>query len=298
VDESDFSEPTRRWLEGGRHVEVDGLRIFVYERGSGPTILLLHGFPTSCYDWRGVIDVLSREYHCVSFDMVGYGLSDKPVAFSYSLFQQTDVAEGLARTLGIKQAHVVGHDVGQTVHAELLVREQESRLAFRIISSTVLNGSTLKEMATLTQFQRLLGNNETLSQVVSMCENLGANYVEGLKGIMKRPESVTEEDAAVMLELMLYQDGNRRLPAVAAHMRERYLHKDRWLGALKRTKGPIQIVWADGDPVANIEMGRAMSREIPQARYTELSGIGHFLIIEDPATVAEHILQFIRSVPS
>jgi pimeloyl-ACP methyl ester carboxylesterase len=81
-------------------------------------------------------------------------------------------------------------------------------------------------------------------------------------------------------------------------MRERYLHKDRWLGALKRTKAPIQIVWAEGDPVANIEMGRAMSREIPQARYTELSGLGHFLIIEGPATVAEHILQFIRSVPS
>ncbi len=297
MDVAGFSEPTRHWLEQGRHVEVDGLRIFVHERGSGLTVLLLHGFPTSCYDWRGIIDVLSREYHCVSFDMVGYGLSDKPVAFSYSLFQQTDVAEGLARTLGIKQAHVVGHDVGQTVHAELLVREQESRLPFRILSSTVLNGSTLKEMATLTQFQRLLGNNETLSQVIAMCENLGANYVEGLKGIMKRPESVTEENATVMLELMLYQDGNRRLPAVAAHMRERYIHKDRWLGALKRTKAPIQIVWADGDPVANVGMGRAMSKEIPQARYTELSGLGHFLIIEDPETVAEHILQFIRSVP-
>ena len=297
MDVSDFSEPTRRWLEGGRHVDVDGRRIFVYERGSGPTVLLLHGFPTSSYDWRGVIDVLSREYHCLAFDMIGYGLSDKPVAFSYSLFQQTDVLEGLARLLGIAKAHVVGHDVGQTVHAELLAREQESRLAFRVLSSTVLNGSTLKEMATLTQFQRLLGSNETLQQAITICENLGANYVEGLKMLMKRPEAVTEEDATVMLELMLHRDGNRRLPAVAAHMRERYIHRDRWLGALKRTEGPIQIVWADGDPVANIEMGRALSKEIPRARYMELSGLGHFLIIEDPATVAEHILQFIRSVP-
>ena len=297
MDIADFSEPTRRWLDGGRHVEVDGLRIFVHERGSGPTILLLHGFPTSCYDWRGVIDVLSREHHCVTFDLVGYGLSDKPVAFGYSLFQQTDVTEGLARLLGVTQAHVVGHDVGQTVQAELLAREQESRLPFRILSSTVLNGSTLKEMATLTQFQRLLGSNDTLPQAIAICDNLGANYVEGLKALMKRPEAVTKEDATVMLELMLHQNGNRRLPAVAAHMRERYIHRDRWLGALKGTKAPIQIVWADGDPVANVEMGRALSREIPQARYTELSGLGHLLIIEDPATVAEHIVQFIRSVP-
>ncbi len=297
MDLADLSEPTRRWLEAGRHVDVEGLHIFVYERGSGPTILLLHGFPTSCYDWRGVIDVLSREHHCISFDMVGYGLSDKPVAFGYSLFQQTDVAEGLARALRITQAHVVGHDVGQTVLAELLAREEESRMAFRILSSTVLNGSTLKEMATLTRFQRLLGNNETLAQAITICESLGANYVEGLKGIMKRPDAVTDEDATVMLELLLYQDGNRRLPAVAAHMRERYLHKDRWLGALKRTRAPIQIVWADGDPVANIDMGRALRKEIPQARYTELSGLGHFLIIEDPVSVAEHISRFIRSVP-
>ena len=292
---ANFSPPTRQWLEQGRHVEVNGFRIFGHERGAGPTVLLLHGFPTSCYDWRGVIDILSREYHCVAFDMVGYGLSDKPVAFSYSLFQQSDLAEGLARVLGIDQAHVVGHDVGQSVQAELLVREQESRLPFHILSSTVLNGSTLREMATLTEFQRLLGSNETLPQAIAICENLGGNYVEGLKGIMKRPESVTEEDATVMLELLLYQDGNRRLPAVAAHQRERHLHRDRWLGGFKGTKAPIQIVWADGDPVANVAMGRALSNEVPQARYTELPGLGHFPIIEDPVTVAEHIRQFIRS---
>jgi pimeloyl-ACP methyl ester carboxylesterase len=290
VEIADFSPPTRQWLEQGRHVEVNGFRVFVHERGAGPTVLLLHGFPTSCYDWRGVIRILSSEYRCVAFDLLGYGLSDKPVAFSYSLFQQSDMAEGLARVLGITQAHVVGHDVGQSLQAELLVREQESRLPFRILSSTVLNGSTLREMATLS-------SNETLPQAIAICENLGGNYVQGLKGIMKRPESVTEEDATVMLELLLYQDGNRRLPAVSAHQRERHLHRDRWLGGFKGTRSPIQIVWADGDPVANVAMGRALSKEVPQARYTELPGLGHFPIIEDPATVADHIRQFIRSIP-
>ena len=58
MDASAFSEPTSRWLSEGRHVDLDGRRVFVYERGEGPTVLLLHGFPTSCYDWRGVIDIL------------------------------------------------------------------------------------------------------------------------------------------------------------------------------------------------------------------------------------------------
>ena len=296
MDESGFSSPTQRWLAEGRHVEVDGQRLFVYERGEGPAILLLHGFPTSCYDWRGVVDVLSANFRCVAFDFPGYGLSDKPLAYSYSLFQQTDAVEGLARALGVTEAHVVSHDVGQTVHAELLAREQEERLAFRITSSTILNGSTLQDKATVTQFQRLLASNETLPQAIAICENVSAIYIEGLKALMKRPEALSEEDAKVMEELLLYQDGNRRIPALSAYMRERYIHKERWLSALKRTQTPIQLVWADGDPVANVEMGRALSKELPQAHYIELSGLGHFLLIEDPSAVAKHILKFIRAV--
>ena len=191
---------------------------------------------------------------------------------------------------------MVSHDVGQTVHAELLAREQEERLAFHITSSTILNGSTLQDKATVTQFQRLLASNETLPQAIAVCENVSAIYIEGLKALMKRPEALSEEDATVMEELLLYQDGNRRIPALSAYMRERYIHRERWLGALKRTETPIQLVWADGDPVANVEMGRALSKELPQAHYIELSGLGHFLLIEDPSTVAKHILKFIRAV--
>ncbi len=296
MDVSDFSAPTRRWLEEGRHIELDGQRLFVYERGQGPTILLLHGFPTSCYDWRGVVSALSAEYHCLAFDFPGYGLSDKPVAYSYSLFQQADALEGLAKALGITEAHVVSHDVGQTVHAELLARQLERALTFRILCSTLLNGSTLQDKATVTQFQRLLASNETLPQAIAICDNVSAIYIEGLKALMKRPEALSKEDATVMEELLLYQDGNRRIPALSAYMRERYIHRERWLDALKRTETPIQLVWADGDPVANVEMGRALSKELPQAHYIELSGLGHFLLIEDPSTVAKHILKFIRAV--
>ncbi|MDP2675885.1 MAG: alpha/beta hydrolase [Dehalococcoidia bacterium] len=293
MDAPAFSEPTSRWLSEGRHVDLDGRRVFVYERGTGEAVFLLHGFPTSCYDWRGVIDILRASYRCIAFDFPGYGLSDKPVAYSYSLFQQTDMAEGIARALDIAEAHVVSHDVGQTVHAELLAREQEGRLAFRILSSTLLNGSTLQDKATITPIQQLLGSNETLTQAIAICENLSVNYVQSLKAIMKRPQVVSDEDAAVMEELLFYQQGNRRLPALAGYMRERYLHRERWLGAFKAA-APIQLVWADGDPIANLEMGRALSAELPQARYTELPGLGHFLPIEDPEAVAGTVLDFIR----
>jgi pimeloyl-ACP methyl ester carboxylesterase len=295
MDESQFSEPTRRWLASGRHLEIEGKRIFVYERGAGQPILMLHGFPTSGYDWRDLIDTLANAYRCIALDFPGYGLSDKPEAYSYSLFQQTDVVEALARELSITEAHIVGHDVGTSVHTELLAREQEGRLPFRILSSTFLNGSMLQEMATITPFQKLLASNETLPQAMAISDNMSVNYIDGLKSVMKRPESLSEDDIVVMNDLIAYQDGNRRLPALSLYMRERYIHRDRWIGALKRTQR-VQFIWADGDPVANVEMGRALAKEVPQAKYAELAGLGHFLLLEDPIAVANHVRDFIAKV--
>lgn len=296
MDESQFSEPTRRWLAEGKRVEVDGRRLFVYERGAGPAVLLLHGFPTACYDWVGVIARLSDAYRCIALDFPGYGLSDKPEAYSYSLFQQADAVEGLARALGVSEAHIVSHDVGTSVHAELLAREQEGRPAFRTLSSTFLNGSMLQDMATITPFQKLLSANETLAQGIAICNAMSANYVDGLKSVMKRPQVISAGDATVLHEMLLYEGGNRRLPALSGYMRERYLHKERWIGALKQTKAPLQLIWADSDPVANVAMGRALSKELPHARYTELPGLGHFLLMEDPEAVGGRVREFLEGV--
>ena len=74
--------------------------IFVTDRGQGTPILLLHGHPSSCHDWKGVCDRLDSKARLIAFDMVGYGFSEKPEAFSYSIFQQADVAQGLVEQLG------------------------------------------------------------------------------------------------------------------------------------------------------------------------------------------------------
>ena len=78
-----------------------------------------------------------------------------------------------------------------------------------------------------------------------------------------------------------------RLPAIGGYMRERYLHADRWLGALERCSSPIAFLWADADPIAHVEMGREHARRSPQAKYVELTGLGHFLMLESPRRVAD-----------
>lgn len=290
----DWSPATLSWQATGRHETALGMRIFVVDRGAGPTVLLLHGFPTSCYDWRAIVELLAPSRRVVALDFPGYGLSDKPAAYSYSLFQQADVLESIARSLGIDEAHLVSHDVGTSIHTELLARAREARLAFHIASSTFLNGSMLQWLATITPFQQLLSSNATLPKAIEMCngDDFQNVYIPALKAIMKRPEAISAEDEQVMLDLLRYQDGHRRLPALAGYMRERYVHRDRWIGALASWEGSMQLVWADGDRIANLEMGRALHRLCPRARYTELQNLGHFLLMEDPAAVAEAIRRF------
>ena len=83
------------------------------------------------------------------------------------------------------------------MHTELLARGLEGRLPFKVLSSTFLNGSMLQDVATITPFQKLLANNETLPQAMAICENMGDNYIDGLKTVMKKPECISDEDALV-----------------------------------------------------------------------------------------------------
>ncbi|HVU89120.1 MAG TPA: alpha/beta hydrolase [Pirellulales bacterium] len=291
---------TRAWLAAGRHVEVFGRQVFIFERPAPASaaedttcILLLHGYPTSSYDWRGVVERLPNNCHAIAPDFLGFGLSDKPEAYGYSLFGQADLVEEVVRQCGVSVAHVVSHDMGTSVHCELLARQAEGRLDFSLQTSTFLNGSMLQWMAHITPFQELLATNSTLPQAIDFCRTVMTGvYVDALRGLMQRPEAISATDAQVMEELLRYQDGQLRLPALAGYMRERYLHADRWIGALELATTPVQFVWADSDPIAHADLGRELAHRCPRATYHELAGLGHFLLIEDPAAVAEKIVSF------
>jgi pimeloyl-ACP methyl ester carboxylesterase len=301
IDE--FCDATRSWLAAGRHENIFGHQMFVHDRGlataansasESPTVLFLHGFPTSCYDWRGVADRLAGCVRAIAPDLLGFGLSDKPAAYGYSLFQQADNIEALLARLKVRVVHVVSHDLGTSVHSELLARQAEGRLTVELQSSTFLNGSMLQWLAKITPFQELLAANATLPQAIEVCrKGFSAAYVPGLQKLMRRPETITPVDAQVMNDLLRYQDGHLRLPAIAGYMRERYVHADRWLGAIETAPTRVQFVWADGDPIAHVEMGRELARRCPRAKYHELTGSGHFLPMEDPSAVAERIKAFV-----
>jgi pimeloyl-ACP methyl ester carboxylesterase len=107
-----------------RTVDANGIRIHIAEQGSGPLVLLCHGFPESWYSWRHQLGALSQAgFHAVAPDMRGYGDSDRPAEIErYTLFHLVGDMVGVLDALGEKQAVIVGHDWGAPVawHAALM----------------------------------------------------------------------------------------------------------------------------------------------------------------------------------
>src|SRR4051812_11187151 len=106
-----LTQRVEEWREGGELVDVGGHRIFVRHRdGEGPSLLFLHGYPSSSYDWKQLLELLpGRRF--VSFDFLGFGLSDKPRDHVYSLFEQADIAEAVAERFVGGPVTIVAHDM-------------------------------------------------------------------------------------------------------------------------------------------------------------------------------------------
>jgi pimeloyl-ACP methyl ester carboxylesterase len=100
-----------------RQVETNGIRMHVAEAGTGPLVVLLHGFPESWYSWRHQIPALAAAgFHVAAPDQRGYGRTDRPEPIAaYDIFQLTGDVVGLVHALGETQAVVVGHDWGAAV---------------------------------------------------------------------------------------------------------------------------------------------------------------------------------------
>lgn len=279
----------RGWRARGAFERAAGHEVFVVDEGeerAGDPVLLLHGFPTSSSDWHAVWDRLGPRRR-VALDLPGFGLSEKPLAYGYSLFEQAEVVLAVLAARGIERAHVVGHDMGTSVACELLARRERGASPFAPRSLTLMNGSVHIEMARLTPSQRLLR-----SPLADAFARVGRYPIfrAQLRRILGRP--LPEAELEAMWEQLVHLEGKRRLPAIIRYVDERWRFRHRWIGALTRFDRPALVAWGPRDPVAVFAIAEQLAREIPTARLERLDGLGHYPQLEDPSRVASTLRGF------
>ena len=267
-------------------------RVWVTDTGAGSTstlpLVILHGFPTSSWDFAACIERLSRGRRVIAFDFLGFGFSEKPAKFSYSLFEQADVAQAVLRTLRIERAHVWAHDMGTSVATELCARRERGFLPFSLASLSLMNGSVHVEMAQLTFGQHLLAS--PLGPLFSRL-NSARTFKAQMRRIFGKPPA--DEELDVMWMLLSREDGALRLPKIIGYIEERRRFHHRWIGALERLDVPTLIAWGKRDPVAILKIAQQLVSEIPGARLETWNDLGHSPQVEAPVRVSETLAGFL-----
>jgi pimeloyl-ACP methyl ester carboxylesterase len=274
----------REWRARGRSETFRDRRIHVFARdGSGIPLVLLHGFPSSSYDWRHLL-ATAEDPPALAFDFLGFGLSEKPRDHTYTLGWQADLVEALVeRHLGGGPVFLVAHDMGTSVATELMARDLEGTLGIDVAGALLFNGSVVIERASLTRAQRLLRG--PLGPLAARLSNRWV-FRREFAALFSTAHPLSEAEAADQWSLLTHDGGHRLGHRLVHYLDERVRYAQRWHGAVRDWAGSLSFAWGLRDPVATVAVLEALLELRPPAPTDRFAELGHYPQIEDPAAIA------------
>jgi pimeloyl-ACP methyl ester carboxylesterase len=268
--------------------EFRGRRLYVQRReGELPMLLLLHGFPSSSYDWKGLLEKHPGNA-ALMFDCLGFGLSDKPTDHVYTLAWQADAAEELVRRAGSPPTFLVAHDMGTSVATELLARAVRDELTIDARGALLFNGSIILDRASLTSAQKLLR-----SPVGPLFARLAneRSFRAQFARLFSAGHPLSREEAEDQWALLSYNRGAVLAHRTIHYISERERFTERWHGAFRDWAGPLSLAWGLRDPVATTNVLDGLRDLRPGVPVRELPELGHYPQLEDPEAVAGALVE-------
>ena len=284
------------WRREGERVQlaVGGALVSVFRRITGPPAgeiwTLLHGFPTTSWDWAPVASVVEAEHRTIALDWPGLGASDKGPGVDYSIDSLTDTLIALWRHDGVTATRVVAHDVGTIVAQELLARDLEGRLDAAITSVTWLNGSVYPDLYRPTDSQlALLDPNDGPRLAAGIDES---SYTAGIASIHHPEHQPSAETLAQHWVAFGGRETALEMPRFLRYIPDRANRADRLIDAIERTEIPQRFIWGDHDAISgsaqSTEIRRRFGDDVDLVRFADCS---HYPHTERPHDVAGELLR-------
>ncbi len=283
------------WKKAGSYFGFAGRQIFYQRMGSGPPLILIHGFPTASWDWNRIWARLTTQFDVVALDLLGFGFSAKPRRHVYSMAEQADLVEALVAHLGLEDLHLLAHDYGDTVVQELLAREIEGRGKVNMRSITLLNGGIFFDAAKPRLIQKLLRS--PIGGVVAALLNEN-RFRASFSRIFAPETQLSADELHQYWQLVSHDAGHRIAHRLSRYLDERVEHMQRWRQATVESPVPLQLVAGDVDPVAGQAMIDRYQELCPHRPLTVLSGVGHYPQLEAPQATVDAFLKFVHGVGS
>ncbi|WP_041522207.1 alpha/beta fold hydrolase [Gilvimarinus agarilyticus] len=266
-----------------QYTQVKGHRIAYIEQGTGPTLIFLHGIPTSALLWRNVIPTLAKHYRVIAPDMLNYGKSDKPADANVSIAAQSEILLGLMDGLGIRSADLVAHDIGGGV-AQIIATQHPER-----INRLVLADAVCFDSWPIPEFKPLQEPKAEDDMTPAELESMLRDF---LPQGMHDSSNATEELADMVIEPWKGELGKK-----AFFRNLRRLNPEYTLAlADELTSLPHKtlILWGQHDSFQKPEYAEKLASAIPDSRI-EWVNSAHWITEEQPEEVAKVLGNFLRN---
>jgi pimeloyl-ACP methyl ester carboxylesterase len=276
------------WYSRGKTATIRHLNVFYNRAGTGEALFCIHGFPSSSWDFEPVWPSLIQRFDVIAHDLIGLGKSAKPrQALSISL--QADVIEELAVQEGIQQAHILAHDLGDTIAQELLARQLEGSAKVHWRSCVLMNGGIFPETHHPLFIQKLLMSPLGPYVVRLMSEKtLKKNFTR----IFSDTHPPSDDFIRETWKLITHNNGRSMIPRLIRYMEERRRYRERWVTPLVKKVVPVKLINGIEDPISGQHAADRFAELIPDPDIAYLKHAGHYPHIETPDEVLKAFLAF------
>lgn len=265
---------------------VDGVRISYRDRGTGAPVVLLHGTPSYSFEWRNIAPLIEEHgYRVVTYDLLGYGSSERPHDRDTSVDAQVDLFEKLVAHIGLDRPAVIGHDIGGAIAQVLAVESPESVTAIALLDTVSYDSwpsRTWRQIAKdhLGSYAALSDDefHETLKRQLRMTvaspENMQGRvldaYLAPHKGALGR---------ASFFEHQVRNHDSASTQRIATRLNEITV--------------PVLVIWGEQDQWQPVHYARKLASDIPTAGLVTIPNAGHFLAEDAPYHVADELVAFL-----
>jgi pimeloyl-ACP methyl ester carboxylesterase len=276
-----------------RTVDVDGVEIFYREAGNpaSPTILLLHGFPTSSHMFRDLIPLLADRYHLIAPDYPGFGYSARPPVneFRYTFEHLAEVMESFVDVLSLKRYALYMQDFGGPVGLRLAAGRPERVQALIIQNANAYEegvSSGVRDVVLRIWKERTPQTEARLKQLFELPATK-RQYLEG-----SSDPSLVSPDAWEHAQWGMDRAGNKEIQfALHANYGSNVERYDQWHAYFREYQPPALIVWGKGDFVFTPAGAEAYRKDLRKAELHMLNA-GHFALETNASEIARHIRSF------
>jgi pimeloyl-ACP methyl ester carboxylesterase len=279
-----------------RFAEVNGVRLHYVEAGTGPLVILLHGFPEFWYSWRHQLPALAAAgFRALAPDLRGYNESDKPRRVAdYRIERLADDVAGLIAHAGEQDAAVVGHDWGGAIAWSLALRRPEVVRKLAVLNAPH-PAAFLRELRTPGQLLRswymFFFQLPALPEALLRAGNF-ASLERTLRTEPVRPGAFTDED------VRLYKQALSRPGALTAginYYRASILRLRRLARQIRPITVPTLLVWGERDRYLGLRLTEGLEPWVPNLRLVRLPNASHWVMNDAPEEVNRLLVEFLRA---